>query len=294
MISNGRYLRFKSRDHRKVRTTLALHSLESALKGQYDEGSDDEHDHRDTAVYINHDINVLDFAWSSDGNRFASLTASCLSIFNKSGARLKQWPLAGVIDVPRSFGWSPGDSKIAVMADAELCILTLVGRGNSLECLSVSYTTQWPPLTTSQVPAPILKKPAHDTYSSPAAPRVAWSPDGQRILCVANSKMSIFDAGGDDDSILASEIRTVRPFMGYSGGERINTARWSPDSLRIAMAGGDNCGHDIAIKVYDVEHVNMAVVGSWSGEMTDGADNAVWFDNKTLVCAINYGEVRST
>lgn len=62
----------------------------------------------------------------------------------------------------------------------------------------------------------------------------------------------------------------------------IYAARWSPCSLRIALAGGDayksaDYTADLSCKIYDVEHNNLLRLASYSEEAVDSVDNVCWY-----------------
>lgn len=67
--------------------------------------------------------NIVDVAWSTDGLRFAAVTATSLDIFDAAGKQLRQqalWPQPAAC-----FCWSPDGTKIAYVSDDKMCILRL-------------------------------------------------------------------------------------------------------------------------------------------------------------------------
>ena len=143
-----------------------------------------------------------------------------------------------------------------------MCILTL-GR-TSLECLTI--------------PAKV------------GGGLIEWSPDGAHILVAWQSRLHVFIASGDDDAILDAPVQISRCFLYHMGPEKITAARWSPDSQRIALTGGNEDGDDIGIKIFNVEHRNLMELVSFGGDAPEGEgfDDVSWYRDGSAVLATRH------
>ena len=101
------------------------------------------------AMRIHHDSNVIAVAWSTAGDRFATVTDTHLFVYDDAGTRLRWQALA-----PRSptcLCWSPDDLKLAYVCDGRMCILTL-GDHVDAAVRSAYFWEGWRPTSTTWNP----------------------------------------------------------------------------------------------------------------------------------------------
>jgi WD40 repeat protein/serine/threonine protein kinase len=140
-------------------------------------------------------------AWSPDGSRLATAGGKGLVVFDPA-TRLPAWQdPATSPPITRAVAWNPAGTRLAALKDGTL--------------------TLWD----SSIGKPLksIKLPASTTWA------LGWSPDGRTIAIGAHQGIHLFDAF----------LTPVRSLPGHREG--INCLVWSPDSTRLASAGGDGC-----------------------------------------------------